>query len=71
MGKYVKYFDYKDLDTADLYVDAIYCSPRPSKGGYADDVLVKMLHHVRNTGGFIIPHRNENCTTSLIRIQAA
>ena len=51
--------DYDHIKSADLYVDAVYCSPRPSKGGYADDVLTVMLHNCRNTGGFRIPHRKD------------
>ena len=59
MNEAVKKISYKDVGTSDLFVDAIYCSPRPSKGGYSDDVLTVMLHNCRNTGGFRIPHRKD------------
>lgn len=55
----VKTIDYEDVSTSDLFVDAIYRSPRPRKGGYADDVLTVMLHNCRNTGGFRVPHRKD------------
>lgn len=53
----VKKVEYEKVAKSDLYVDAIFCSPRPRKGGYAYDVLTVMLHNCRNTGGFKIPHR--------------
>lgn len=55
-----KKYTYEEVKDADLYVDAIYMSPRPPKGGYADDVLTEMLHNCRNTGGFRVPHRIED-----------
>lgn len=52
-----KKYTYETIEKADLFVDAVYMSPRPGKGGYADDVLTVMLHNCRNTGGFRVPHR--------------
>lgn len=59
MSKQEKRICYEEICQSDLYVDAIYCSPRPRKGGYADDVLTVMFHNCRNTGGFRIPHRDD------------
>ena len=44
-------FKYEELNYADLYIDAIYMSPRPAKNGRANDVLTKLLN-VGNSGGF-------------------
>lgn len=54
-----KRYTYETIREADLFVDAIYMSPRPAKGGYADDVLTVMLHNCRNTGGFRVPTRGD------------
>ena len=54
-----KKYAYEIVKEADLFVDAIYMSPRPSRGGYSDDVLTVMLHNCRNTGGFRVPHRKD------------
>ena len=46
-----KRFKYEELDKADLFIDAIYMSPRPPKQGLANEVLSKFLK-VQNMGGF-------------------
>lgn len=45
-----KRFKYEELEKADLFIDAIYMSPRPSKIGHADDVLSKLIR-IGNEGG--------------------
>lgn len=45
-----KRFRYEDLNKADLFIDAIYMSPRPSRIGHADDVLSKLIR-IGNEGG--------------------
>ena len=56
-----KKYAYENIKNADLFVDAIYMSPRPrpQKGGYKEDVLTVMFHNCRNTGGFRVPHRKD------------
>ena len=54
-----KEYNYSEISTADLYVDALYCGPRPQKRGTANDVLTVMLHNSKNQGGFRIPHRRD------------
>lgn len=46
----IKKFKYEELDKTDLFIDAIYMSPRPSKIGHADDVLSKLIK-IGNEGG--------------------
>ena len=46
-----KRFKYEELDDADLFIDAIYMSPRPATKGIEDDVLSKFLK-LPNLGGF-------------------
>lgn len=55
-----KRYAFEIIKEADLFVDAVYMSPRPSRGGYADDALTVMLHNCRNTGGFRVPHRKDD-----------
>lgn len=46
-----KRFGYEELDKADLFIDAIYMSPRPATKSIEDDVLSKFLR-LPNLGGF-------------------
>lgn len=52
-----KEYRFEELNEAPLYIDAIYHGGK--KGGYADDVLTKLLPNMRNEGGFRIVQRKD------------
>lgn len=64
----IKTYKYEELKNADLYIDAIYSSPRPSRIGHADDVLSEFIN-VPNEGGFRYTKRKDKKTIAYIALK--
>ena len=65
-GMESKIFTFNELEDANLYIDAVYSSPRPCKGNYGDDVLNKLLYNIQNEGGFRIAKRRNKSIAYLV-----